>query len=93
MRNTTTHGTVLHRGSRLEERAYRSYRYEVVILITNRGQRSCKRLYTVDDALRQAGPVLASSTLAILQRVGGSTDCNSEIIGCESHKEPVQPTD
>jgi hypothetical protein len=47
----------------------------------------------VDDVLRASWLVPAGETLALQQRVGGSTDCNSVIIGCESYTASIQLVD
>ena len=53
----------------------------------------CTELRTVDDVLRAPWPVPASETVALQQRVGGSTDRNSVTIGCESYIDTVQLVD
>jgi hypothetical protein len=65
----------------------------VVISSANRELGSRTELCPVDDVLRASQPVPAGETVALQQRVGGSTERNSVIAGCESHTAAVQPID
>ena len=65
----------------------------MVIPTANRELGSSTKLCPVDDALRASRPVPAGETLALQQRVGGSTDRNSVIIGCEIYIASVQRVD